>query len=296
MREPTIAEAVLRWYGRHARALPWRTPGTTPWGVLVSEIMLQQTPVARVVPVWTEWLHRWPEPATLAAEPAGAAVRLWGRLGYPRRALRLHACATAVVARHGGAVPSEVHELLALPGVGGYTARAVAAFAYGRREPVVDTNVRRLLARAVRGRSAAGPATLAADLAAVLDLLPPRPARAARVSAALMEVGALVCTSRAPSCSDCPLERMCQWRAAGHPANAAPTRAAQRYAGTDRQARGVLLAAARRADTPISGPTLHALWPDREQGHRALAGLVADGLLQAHPGGWYGLPGLAGPP
>jgi A/G-specific adenine glycosylase len=292
MRSQTIAERALRWYGHHARALPWRAPDTTPWGVLVSEVMLQQTPVARVVPVWTQWLQRWPEAPALAAEPAGAAVRLWGRLGYPRRALRLHACATALVARHGGAVPRDVRELLALPGIGGYTARAVAAFAHGQREAVVDTNVRRLLARAVHGRSSAGPATTATNLADVLDLLPAAPARAARASAALMEVGALICTSRNPSCSDCPLRSVCRWRAAGHPVNGGPARAAQRYAGTDRQARGALLAAARQAEGPVSATALRASWPDREQGRRALASLVADGLLQAHAGELYAIPGL----
>ncbi|HKS03574.1 MAG TPA: A/G-specific adenine glycosylase, partial [Arthrobacter sp.] len=113
--------------------MPWRLPDCPPWGVLVSEIMLQQTPVVRVLPVWEEWMHRWPEPAALAREPAGEAVRAWGRLGYPRRALRLHGAAVAIEREHGGSVPSDYAELLGLPGVGSYTAAAVAAFAFGRR-------------------------------------------------------------------------------------------------------------------------------------------------------------------
>jgi len=288
--QSTIADRVIRWYAGAARDLPWRRPGTTAWGVLVSEVMLQQTPVARVRPVYDEWLERWPTPADLAAEPASAAIRAWGRLGYPRRALRLHGCAGLVTDRHGGVVPSEVAELQALPGIGAYTARAVAAFAYGRREPVVDTNVRRLAARAVLGRADGGPATTAADLATVAALLPADPARAARASAAFMELGALVCTARRPACQDCPLRRGCAWRRGGQPAAATPGRAAQRYVGTDRQARGVLLALCREHGR-VDAETLAAAWPDQAQGQRALSGLVADGLVVPVGPGRFGLPG-----
>ena len=140
-----LIDAALAWYARHARDLPWRRTGTSPWAVLVSEFMLQQTPVARVLPVYQAWLARWPGPADLAAATPADAVRTWGKLGYPRRALRLRECAVVVTERHGGRVPDEVDDLLALPGVGAYTARAVAAFAFGQRQPVVDTNVRRLV-------------------------------------------------------------------------------------------------------------------------------------------------------
>ena len=168
-----LADTVTAWFDRNARDLPWRHASAGPWGVLVSEVMLQQTPVSRVLPVWREWLDRWPDPAVAGrrARPP-RPIRAWGRLGYPRRALRLHACAVAIVERYGGVVPSRLTDLLALPGIGAYTARAVAAFAYGQRQPVVDTNVRRLVARAVDGRADAGPATTAADLAAVDALLP----------------------------------------------------------------------------------------------------------------------------
>src|SRR5947208_1141004 len=219
-----LADTLIDWFDRNARDLPWRRADAGPWGVLVSEVMLQQTPVARVEPVWYAWLARWPTPATLAADPPGEAIRAWGRLGYPRRALRLHECATAIVARHAGAVPDDLDALLALPGIGTYTARAVAAFAFGRRQPVVDTNVRRVMARAVSGVADAGPATTAADLAAATELLPREPARAARASAAFMELGALVCTARTPRCGDCPLVTSCAWRLAGQPLPDGPTR------------------------------------------------------------------------
>ncbi|HEY7224387.1 MAG TPA: A/G-specific adenine glycosylase [Micromonosporaceae bacterium] len=285
-----MAERALRWYDSAARDLPWRRRGTSAWGVLVSEVMLQQTPVARVQPVYEEWLARWPTPAHLAVEPAGEAIRAWGRLGYPRRALRLHECAVQISARYGGVVPREVPELLSLPGVGAYTARAVAAFAYGAREPVVDTNVRRLLARAHRGRADAGPATTAADLAAVAALLPSGAARAARASAAFMELGALVCTARQPACGACPLRVDCAWLHAGRP-SAVIRRSAQRYLGTDRQARGVLLGLCRERSEPVAAHVLATAWPDPEQAQRALAGLLADGLLVRLDSAWCGLPG-----
>jgi A/G-specific adenine glycosylase len=152
-----LVDPLLHWYSRAARELPWRVPGLGAWPVLVSEIMLQQTPVARVLPVYEAWLRRWPQPGSLAADSPGEAVRMWGKLGYPRRALRLHECARQIVARFAGEVPAEVQALESLPGIGSYTARAVATFAFGQREPVVDTNVRRVVARAVDGQGSAGP-------------------------------------------------------------------------------------------------------------------------------------------
>jgi A/G-specific adenine glycosylase len=280
MSNPNFAAVAIRWYDENARDLPWREPGVGAWAVLVSEIMLQQTPVVRVLPAWRAWLARWPVPAELAAEPPAEAIRMWGRLGYPRRALRLRDCAVALVERHGGEVPSDLYALLALPGVGEYTARAVAAFAYGQRHPVVDTNVRRLVARAVTGAADAGPATRPADLIATAELLPVEPAVAARASAAFMELGALVCTARAPRCGDCPLAGCCAWRASGQPAPTGPTRRPQRYAGTDRQVRGMLLAVLRETTGPVPRDRLDLVWADDVQRARALAGLVADGLVE----------------
>lgn len=291
MSEPTLATVAVRWYDKNARDLPWREPGVSAWAVLVSEVMLQQTPVVRVLPAWRAWLTRWPGPAELAAEPAAEAIRMWGRLGYPRRALRLRDCAVALVERHGGNVPADLHALLALPGIGDYTARAVLAFAYGQRHPVVDTNVRRLVARAVAGAADAGPATRPADLVATEELLPVEPALAARASAGFMELGALVCTARAPRCVDCPLSARCAWRTSGEPAPTGPTRRPQRYAGTDRQVRGLLLAVLRQTTGPVSGDRLDLVWSDDVQRARALATLVQDGLVTRHPDATYTLAG-----
>ncbi len=215
----SYAEPVLTWYARNARDLPWRAPGATPWAVLVSEIMLQQTPVVRVLPEYLSWIARWPTPAALAAAPAGEAIRQWGRLGYPRRALRLHETATILVARHGGTVPADLDALRALPGIGSYTAAAVASFAFGQRHAVLDTNVRRVLARLVAGQPWARTASSVsvAERRLAESLLPAEPAVAARWSVAVMELGALVCTAAGPRCGDCPVARECAWLAAGRP-------------------------------------------------------------------------------
>jgi len=276
----TLADDAIAWYDQNARDLPWRQPGTSAWGVLVSEVMLQQTPVVRVEPAWRSWMTRWPTPAALAADPPSEAIRMWGRLGYPRRAMRLHACAVALVERHDGKVPADLDQLLALPGVGTYTGRAVATFAYGQRHPVVDTNVRRVVSRAVEGKPDAGPQTTAADLTAMADLLPPDEARAARASIAFMELGAIVCTARSPRCPQCPFEAVCSWRLAGSPALTGPSRKPQRYAGTDRQVRGLLLEVLRHATGPVPRQRLDVVWTDEVQRARALSGLVEDGLVE----------------
>lgn len=281
---------VVSWFAEHARDLPWRRPEAGAWGVMVSEFMLQQTPVARVLPVYEEWLERWPRPADLAAEPPGEAVRAWGKLGYPRRALRLHGAAAAIAERHGGDVPEEHAQLLALPGVGEYTAAAVASFAYGQRHPVLDTNVRRVFARAVSGQQYAPNATTAAERKLARALLPDDETTASRWAAATMELGALVCTARSPSCDSCPIAQECAWRLAGSPEHTGPARRTQSYAGTDRQVRGRLLAVLREASEPVPQATLDRVWNDSVQRARALDGLVADGLVEPLEGGLYRLP------
>ncbi len=281
---------VLGWYDEHARDLPWRSPSASAWSVMVSEFMLQQTPVARVLPVHAAWLDRWPTPAALAAESTGEAVRMWGRLGYPRRALRLHAAATAIVAEHGGEVPAAYGELLALPGIGDYTAAAIASFAFGQRHVVLDTNVRRVFARAVSGVEFP-PASVAReerDLAA--DLLPSDDATAATWAVAVMELGALVCTARDPRCDDCPVSDQCAWLAAGRPAHDGPPRRGQAWDGTDRQCRGRIMAVLRDADGPVHSSRIDAAWADAIQRERCLAGLVADRLVEVAGPSAYALP------
>ena len=280
MDEPTDLHApLLRWYDEHARELPWRGAGATPWSVMVSEYMLQQTPVARVLPVHEQWLARWPSPAALAAEPPGEAIRMWGRLGYPRRALRLHAAATAIVERHGGTVPADHETLRTLPGVGDYTAAAIAVFAFGGRHPVLDTNVRRVLARVLDGTELPPTSVTRGERERAAALLPGEDADAATWSIALMELGALVCTAAGPRCHACPVADRCAWRLAGSPAYDGPPRRGQAWAGTDRQCRGRLMAVVRDAAGPVPEATLARTWHEAGQRTRCLAGLVADGLL-----------------
>jgi A/G-specific adenine glycosylase len=288
--ERSLVAEVSNWFTDCARELPWRHSGTSAWAVLVSEVMLQQTPVSRVLPRYSQWLDRWPTPAALAADSPGEAVRMWGKLGYPRRALRLHSCAVALVQRHNGQVPCELSDLLALPGVGDYTARAVQAFAFGRRAAVVDTNVRRVLARAVAGQGQAAAPSTARDLAAMEAVLPLGDAEAARFCAAMMELGAVLCTAAAPSCSSCPIRQRCAWRLAGSPNCDGPMRTGQRFTGTDRQVRGLLLDVLRGCAGPVTAAALDVAWPDAGQRLRALDSLVSDGLIDPLPDGRFALP------
>ena len=286
----TIVAPVLEWFTDAARDLPWRAPDRTPWGVLVSEVMLQQTPVVRVEPVWRAWLERWPTPAALAAAPTADVLRAWGTLGYPRRALRLAECARAVVDRHDGELPTTEPELRALPGIGAYTAAAVVAFAHGRRAVVLDTNVRRVLARTLAGEALPPPHLTVAEQARADAVWPADDARAVAWSAAAMELGALVCTARAPRCAVCPVAASCAWRAAGYPPPSTAPRT-QAWAGTDRQARGRIMAALRDGVGHLDAGHLAAVWPqDADQRERAILGLVDDGLV-VRVGDGVGLPG-----
>ncbi|MGI8701516.1 MAG: A/G-specific adenine glycosylase [Nocardioidaceae bacterium] len=278
MPDSPLHEPLLRWYAGSARDLPWRRADATPWAVLVSEVMLQQTPVARVLPAYDAWIERWPTPAALAQERPGEAVRMWGRLGYPRRALRLHEAAGAITDRHGGAVPSSVAALRALPGIGEYTAAAVRAFAFRRRAVVLDTNVRRVLTRLDAGAALPPPAVTTTERSTAERLLPDDHGTAADWSVAAMELGALVCTARSPACDRCPLAAQCAWRAAGCPAATTAARP-QSYAGTDRECRGRILALLRSSVEPVAAADVDAVWQDCSQRERALASLVDDGLV-----------------
>jgi A/G-specific adenine glycosylase len=287
----TIVPAELvDWYGRARRDLPWRAPEVTAWQILVSEFMLQQTPVARVAPIWLEWVARWPTPSATAAAGAADVLRAWGKLGYPRRAKRLHECATVIAAEHDDVVPDDVDVLLTLPGVGAYTARAVACFAYHKRVPVVDTNVRRVVARAVHGLADAANPSAVRDLAEVEALLPDD-SSAPVFSAALMELGATVCMARSPKCGICPLT-VCAWRAAGYPPGSGSARPTQRYAGTDRQVRGRLMDVLRASSAPVERAQLDVVWlTDPGQRDRALDSLLVDGLVEQTADGRFALAG-----
>lgn len=270
---------MLRWYAANARDLPWRALDCSPWGIVVCEVMSQQTPVARVEGPWRRWLERWPTPAALAADSPGEAIRMWDRLGYPRRAVRLHQLATVLVERFDGEVPRDEATLLTLPGVGAYTAAAVASFAFGEPATVIDTNVRRVLVRALAGAAQAAPSLTAAERDLAVSATPRQRHTAAAWNAAVMELGALVCTATTPRCDKCPWRGGCAWLAAGRPEYDGPPRRAQAWAGTDRQCRGRLLAVLRESDGPVTRQRLDTVWHDPAQRARALAGLVEDGLM-----------------
>jgi A/G-specific adenine glycosylase len=285
-----LHKPILEWYAEHARELPWREESASPWAVMVSEFMLQQTPVSRVLPVFEQWMLAWPTPADLAAAGTGDAVRAWGRLGYPRRALRLHQAATAIVAEHDGRVPASYADLRALPGVGDYTAAAVASFAFRQRHVVLDTNVRRVLGRAVTGAEFPAAAVTKAERELATGLLPADDETAATWAVAVMELGAVVCTASSPRCGRCPVADQCAWRLAGFPAYDGPPRRGQTYAGTDRQCRGRLLEVLRDAHEPVHRSRLDAVWSNEEQRTRCLASLVDDGLVARLSAEMFALP------
>lgn len=282
------ADAVITWYRNNARELPWRTPDVTAYGVLVSEVMAQQTPVERVAPSWVAWMQLWPDPGALAKASPAQVLRMWGRLGYPRRALRLREAAVACVERHQGQIPATYEELLALPGIGDYTASAVLAFAYKQRALPLDTNIRRVLARHISGvaRPAVSVTNAERDLAD--DVLPKNERIAAEFAQALMEFGAVICTATKPSCALCPVSDECSWLKNGKPESEIRPRA-QKFTGTDRQVRGLLMAVLREHATATKSQ-LDLVWSDDEQRDRALNSLLADGLVEAINDDLYQLP------
>ena len=298
-----LTEELLSWFRVNYRDLPWRKSPidsdnrstrkgrVTPdaWGVLVSEIMLQQTPVARVEPVWRAWMERWPTPADLASASPAEVIRAWGRLGYPRRALRLHAAAAAIVEHHDGVVPDDPESLRALPGIGDYTAGAVIAFAFDRPALALDTNVRRVLARHDSGRARSTGSVTVGERERACELLPAG-TEGALWMAAIMELGAMVCTARTPRCEICPVATGCRWRNSGYPDDVPAPRRQPRYTGSDRQARGAILALLRDSDAAVDGYSVEVAWPDAAQRNRALDSLIADGLVEPLTHGRYRLP------
>lgn len=273
-----VIEAICAWFDANGRDLPWRRPGTSAWGVLVSEVMSQQTPMSRVIGPWHEWMNRWPTPDDLAEEDSGEAVAAWGRLGYPRRALRLHSCAVAIATEHDGVVPNSYDELVALPGIGDYTASAVVSFAFGGRATVLDTNVRRLIARAESGIANCPTSVTRAERIVADALVPDEDARAAKWAVASMELGALVCTARSPQCEVCPIRDSCRWVIDGKPDNA-PARRGQPWKGTDRQCRGVIMDVVRNSPRGVKVQMALSAWPEPDQASRCLESLLDDGLV-----------------
>ena len=275
------------WFAAHQRNLPMRAQGVSDWGTLVFEIMSQQTPISRVQPIWLEWMERWPTPADLATASSADIIVAWANLGYPSRALRLKACAAAIVEKHDGEVPLTMKELTLLPGVGTYTASALLAFRHGIRVPVLDTNVRRVLVRFLDGREFPPHTTPSkAETMRAEALLPEDGHRAAEVSLSLMEFGALVCTQLSPSCDECTISNNCAWALAGFPKDEKrPT--PQPYVGTDRQARGRIMKALRTAHFEgTDGLTKRRVLDvaridggDRYQPTRVYRALLKDGMI-----------------
>ncbi|MGJ3405289.1 A/G-specific adenine glycosylase [Glutamicibacter sp. Je.9.36] len=294
-----IHNTINTWYLENARDLPWRRPGVSGWEVMVSEFMLQQTPVVRVLPVWEEWMRRWPRPQDLAAEPLSEALKAWGRLGYPRRAQRLHAAAVEITTEYNGEVPRTEAELLALPGIGSYTAAAIACFAFGERTVVVDTNIRRVHARLFGGMALPEPSPRASEFARAGEVQPEDHQAANLWNISVMELGALVCTARSPKCEQCPVFQQCAWIAQGQPAPHYIPKG-QAWKGTDRQVRGAIMAILREHEQAVPEQSflaelshesharyvaLDQLQSPLEQRERALAGLLKDGLAIAEEDG-----------
>ena len=264
------------WARASSRDLPWRNT-RDPWAVLVSEVMLQQTQVARVVDKYRAFLRQFPTVAACADASVASVIEQWAGLGYNRRAVMLHHLARAVVMRHGGALPDDLTELLDLPGVGPYTARAVLAFAFERDVAVLDTNVGRVLARVGGRRLAPSAAQAQADRLVAAGT-------GWAWNQAMLDLGATVCTARAPKCGACPLRNLCVFRGAGDdPAvgSAAVSGRQSRFAGSDRQGRGRLVAAMREGPLTAADLASAAGWPDDEpRAQRAMATLIIDGLAQ----------------
>lgn len=276
-----ITTAIGNWYLENARDLPWRDPTLSAWDILLSEIMAQQTQVARVVPIWQRWRQLWPTPADLADAPTSLVLTEWSNLGYPRRALRLQECARIVTTQYDGQVPRTYAELIALPGIGEYTAGAVLAFAYGQRALVLDTNVRRVIARVFQGQQFPKPSLTVAEKQFAATLIPEDDAGGSLWAKASMELGATLCTARSTQCEICPVVDLCKWRAEGYPADEYATqRKTQKFAGTDRQVRGLIMAQIRSATEPVLQHHLDLVWPSPEQLGRCIDSLLTDGLIE----------------
>jgi A/G-specific adenine glycosylase len=275
---------ITDWFKKNKRDLPWRK--TDAWGVLVSEIMLQQTPVQRVLPIYNEWMKRWPTPSDLATATPAEVITAWGRLGYPRRALRLHECAKEITENHKGVIPSTEIELRKLPGVGEYTSAAIVAFAFKGSSLVLDINIRRLFSRLYKGEEAPATAPTKAERVEYAEYVPKKGAHI--WAAATMELGALVCTAKNPLCGRCPVADSCQWRSLDYPRTERVKRT-QSWHGTDRQCRGTIVQALRENDL-LTKKQIQLLWDVTSQVDKALLTLLDDGLIEARGRNTFSLP------
>ena len=280
----SLEKPITQWFAKNKRELPWRA--TTPWGVMVSEFMLQQTPVARVLPKWIEWMERWPTPAELAKATPAQVITAWGRLGYPRRALRLHESAKIIARDFENEVPDSEEVLRSLPGIGDYTAAAISAFAFGANTLVMDVNIRRVLVRVLDGKEHPTSSPTVRERESRLAILPRR--NADNWAAATMELGALICTSKNPSCNDCPIISQCKWRKNGYPQSEL-VRKSQDWHGTDRKCRGTIVQALRENES-LTVNAIKKLWPDESQVEKALETLLTDNLIEEHSRSRFRLP------
>jgi len=280
----SLEKPITQWFAKNKRDLPWRT--TTPWGVMVSEFMLQQTPVARVLPKWNEWMARWPTPAELAIATPAQVITAWGRLGYPRRALRLHESAKIIARDFNNEVPESEEVLRSLPGIGDYTAAAISAFAFGANTLVMDVNIRRVLVRVLDGKEHPTSSPTVRERESRLAILPRR--NADNWAAATMELGALICTSKNPSCNDCPIISQCKWRKNGYPQSEL-VRKSQDWHGTDRKCRGTIVQALRENES-LTLSAIKKLWPEESQVEKALETLLTDHLIEEHTRSRFRLP------
>ena len=275
---------ITAWFKANKRDLPWRK--SDAWGVLVSEIMLQQTPVQRVLPIYQEWMKRWPTPSDLAKATPADVITAWGRLGYPRRALRLHECAKVITSELKGIIPKEEAELRKLPGIGEYTAAAMVAFAFEGKSLVLDINIRRFFSRLYKGEETPAAAPTKAERIEYAQYIPDKNAHI--WAAATMELGALICTAKKPLCGRCPVADKCQWRSLDYPSSERVKRT-QSWHGTDRQCRGTIVQALRDNPT-LSKRELNLLWDVPSQVEKAILTLLDDGLIEEQRKGIFSLP------
>ncbi len=275
---------ITSWFKKNKRDLPWRK--TDAWGVLVSEFMLQQTPVNRVLPVYEAWMKRWPTAASLAKATPAEVITAWGRLGYPRRALRLHECAKEITHNFKGKIPESQAELRALPGIGEYTAAAITAFAFEKRSLVLDINIRRLFARLFDGVETPTQTATKVEKSRYEELIPKKDPHL--WAAATMELGAVICTSQSPKCGACPVAQVCTWRSLDYPKSDVVKRR-QSWHGTDRQCRGTIVQALRENEVLTKGQ-ITQLWDVPSQLEKALLTLLDDGLIESRGKNKFSLP------